>query len=173
MIILDPGHGGIDSGASHNGVVESVVNLQVAKKVGDILTTFKTPYTMTRTTNTFISLGDRCRISNNLPTKLFVSIHCNAMPKGNEQVKGIELFRYPLSNRGQKVAENFRAEMVQIAKTVIKVANFQVLRETIAPAILVELGFLTNREEANLLARADYQNLLAYAIAKGVQKCLQ
>lgn len=89
-IIIDPGHGGRDPGAMHNGVVEQDVNLDVAKRLKTILEKLGYKVYMTRTGNTWVSLAERVRFSSSKKGDLFVSIHVNASE--NTAISGLETY---------------------------------------------------------------------------------
>lgn len=162
-ILLDPGHGGIDSGAiGINGIKEKDIVLEVGREVirlnrelfGNSLDIY-----LTRYSDTLIALGHRTRLAKALQVDVFVSIHCNQALRSAAQ--GVEVYIYPSTN---KVDMDLQEKSKTIAKTMLKgfheslgfktrgkkQAGFQVLRDlrSTCPAILLELGFLSNPEEA-------------------------
>lgn len=168
-ICIDAGHGGKDPGAAgRSGLNEKDVNMQVALKVADLLMDRYT-VVMTRTDDQYVSLGKRCDIANQSKSRLFVSIHCNAAE--NHEANGIETFHYYTSTRGKLFANAIQRGLIALTDRRdrgVKAAGFQVLRDTSMPATLVELGFITNTEEEQLLQKEEFQNACAKAIVKGI-----
>ncbi|SDE99963.1 N-acetylmuramoyl-L-alanine amidase [Pricia antarctica] len=154
IIVIDPGHGGTDSGATGiNGVREKDVVFKIAAEVlrlnremfGDSLAIYSTRYT-----DTLISLGNRTKLANALKADVFVSIHCNQAIRNEAQ--GIEVYIKRGNGKAARLAGSFTAGLNQklgLKNRGIKYGNFQVLRETgNCPGVLLELGFLSNAEEA-------------------------
>ncbi len=170
-VMIDPGHGGKDPGAiGINGAQDKTVALAVAKLVARQLTARNVEVLMTRSDDTFVTLDRRCEMSNNSGTKLFVSIHADAAPNA-PQANGYSVFiaRRP-SAASVRLANAISGELASagIVSRGVRNDNFRVLVGTTAPAVLVELGFLTNRAEAAKLVRSDYQRRPADAIVAGI-----
>lgn len=125
-----------------------------------------------RTTDSFIELHNRSNRANVLNVALFVSLHLNSFNKPSAQ--GFEVYHYPDSRAGKSLASNIHNEVVKdklyTKDRGVKSANFSVLRKTKAPATLVELGFISNREDVALLA--DKQTDVVKAISRGILKTL-
>ena len=182
IAVIDPGHGGSDPGAVANDVLEKDVNLEVALRLrkyvvqGDYLFM---PF-LTRGDDHYVSLQQRCDTANEAKASLFVSLHCNARPmRGREGIE-IETYHYPGSYVGETVASVlFNFLFVEISNKYkciprgIKQKAFYVLKHTTCPAVLVEMGFLTDPEEARWLNEGVNQNLLAQAIAEGIEISLE
>jgi len=184
-IILDPGHGGTDSGAvATDRGLEKELTLQIALEAlrlnHQILDKPLNLY-LTRYSDTLISLKDRGRLSKGLTADLFVSIHCNHAP--NPKARGIEVFVWrPFSKYGHQFAEESGAlagcladelhHNVGLKSRGIKKANFQVLRDNRGqcPSVLVELGFLSNEEEATYFRSKQGIQAVALAILMGISK---
>lgn len=168
-ICIDAGHGGKDPGAiGRSGLNEKDINMQVALKVADLLMD-RYVVVMTRTDDQYVSLGKRCDIANQSKSHLFVSIHCNAAE--NHEANGIETFHYYTSTRGKLFANAIQWGLIALTDRRdrgVKAAGFQVLRDTSMPATLIELGFITNTEEEQLLQKEEFQNACAKAIVKGI-----
>lgn len=170
-IWVDAGHGGSDPGAvGANGLLEKSINLEVARELVSLL--FGKGYRVgaTRLADEYMSLSERCRRANAFQADVFVSIHCNAadVPTAN----GIETAHYPTSRNGMQLARLIQAELVAatgLRDRGAKYANFQVLRDTAMPAVLVELGFISNPREEELLRSDDYQLTCAQAIVRGIE----
>lgn len=178
LIVIDPGHGGKDPGAvSPNlGMTEKEVVLEVSKELEKLLQEAGFRTYMTRRDDTFISLQDRADIANRLNADIFVSVHANAAPRSD--LKGIETLYYPSENSptdfrdNLRLAEIFQEEMVRTLNASSHRINARdrlyVLRETKMPAIITEIGFLTNPEEEKLLATSQYRRQAAEGILNAV-----
>ncbi|MCB2290174.1 N-acetylmuramoyl-L-alanine amidase [Clostridium sp. CS001] len=179
-VVLDAGHGGFDPGAAGpTGINEKSVTLAVTLKVGSILAKngVETIYTRTSdnitwSTNETQNLQARCDISNKAKPDYFVSIHANS---ATAAAVGIETYYYGGNQSGAKLAQAVQTELIKEtgkSNRGIKTANFYVLRNMDATAILVETSFISNPVEEKLLASEDYQNKLAKAISTGILKSL-
>jgi len=187
IVVLDPGHGGSDPGTSHNSVTEKDLVLDVAHMVLQLLSLdpFVTVY-MTRHTDTFLSPWDRAEFANNLDADMFVSIHANAAqirpgeinpePHGIETLYTIGILEYEAQHNinSRQLAEIFQSNLVEAtgahSRGLVPSPQVIVVRETSMPAVLLELGFLTNPEEAALLATVSYQWQLAHAIHQSIME---
>lgn len=168
IVHLDFGHGGKDPGATGNGLKEKDVVLAVGLKVGKELERHGVKVTYSRKNDKFVELRERANIANRAKAGVFVSIHCNAF--NNASAQGLETFHFAGSANGKKLATSVQ-NSIMAAKLYnrnrgIKTANFAVLRHTSMPAALVELGFITNSQDASLLK--SKQSDFAVAIAKGI-----
>ena len=172
-ICIDAGHGGADPGAvGVTGVKEKDINLLVAQKVRDKLADDHL-VVMTRDKDTYLNLSRRVEVANEEGASLFISIHCNAFT--NPKAEGIETFHYHSSTQGKLLALEIQRSLVAVTDAInrgVKTASFQVLRDTAMPAILVELGFLTNEKEKKLLNTEKYQDTCAEAIVHGIKEYL-
>lgn len=181
-VMIDPGHGGRDLGAVANDILEKDINLAVALKLRQIV--IKEDYLfvpmLTRDEDHFVSLGDRCLRANTAMVSSFISLHCNARPSRGKEGIEIEVYYYSGSYIGKTIASilfNFLFQAVNenyiaIARG-IKQGNYYVLRKTSMPAALVEMGFLTDPEEASWLNNPNNQRVLAKAIAEGIEISLE
>lgn len=183
VIIIDAGHGGKDSGAiGTNKVEEKVITLAIAKAMlalNKSMLDNKYDMYMTRYTDTLISLSHRTKLARVLKPDLFISIHCNHAP--NKRATGIEVFLHrhtpsenPNQEESDRVATSIINELTQklgYRSRGVKTANFQVLRETVqtCPTILVELGFLSNIDEADYLKNEKNINALALALLMSIK----
>lgn len=164
--MIDPGHGGKDSGAlAQTGEQEKNIALQVAKLVELKLKRSGVITYMTRQNDTFVELIERANKANKLKTDVFVSIHCNSY---NNSAKGIETYAY--KEQYKALAEAVHKELLNskcyTINRGVKFANYSVLRNTSMSACLVELGFIDNTEDLQILKTK--QDELATAIAKGI-----
>ncbi|SDY51588.1 N-acetylmuramoyl-L-alanine amidase [Tindallia californiensis] len=178
LIVIDPGHGGKDPGATSPtlGMTEKEVVLEVALEAEKLLQEAGFRTYMIRRDDTFVSLQDRASISNQMNAHLFVSVHANAAPRSD--IKGVETLYYPSENSptdfrdNLRLAEIFQEEMVRTLNASSHRINARdrlyVLRETNMPAIITEIGFLTNPEEEKLLATTQYRKRAAEGIRNAV-----
>jgi hypothetical protein len=169
-VYLDPGHGGTDPGAIGNGIQEKDIVLTVAKKVESKLKKCNLDVRMSRTTDVFKTLEYRSTDANSWGADCFVSIHANSSDATSAQ--GVETYCYKFAYR--PLADKVHGEIIN-SKTYtknrgVKEGNFHVVRETNMDACLVELAFISNTEDANLLK--NKQEEFATAIAKGICKYL-
>lgn len=183
-IIIDVGHGGKDSGAiGINGIQEKDVVLDIAKEIVKLNRTIldnKLDIYLTRYRDTFISLDNRSKLPKILKADLFISIHCNASKSSS---KGMEVYVYNSKTEAFNIKKsiglglsvlNESTQNLHLKKRGLKFGNFQVLRETTTccPAILVELGFITNYDEADYLLESKNIRAKALAILMGLYNYL-
>lgn len=167
-IVLDAGHGGKDNGTSYEGEKEKDINLAVVEKMKEILEQNGVTVVLTRATDVFISLDERVDIANQIEADLFISIHCNDYPQ-DTSIKGLECY-FP---EGSIDGESYAKSIIEILKKRgnittrnAKSEDYRVLRNTKMPAVLIELGFISNREERESLVNNDYQKKLAEELAE-------
>ena len=169
-IVLDPGHGGTDSGAAANGLLEKDVNLALARLVATELALYDVEIQLTRMTDTFISLSNRADFANQLGADFFCSLHTNAGGgTGFESYVHTSPSRGAVTARGTihgQIASFFRQHGFDDRGQ--KTANFAVLRETKMPAVLLESLFLDNPRDAATLKDIEFLKGLAKAIATGL-----
>ena len=174
VVMLDPGHGGSDTGAlGVTGSQEKDVNLAVAQATRDDLTTMGYKVLMTRDSDDYVSLAERAAYSNSTLPFIFVSIHANSVP--DEKITGAMVFHYEGSDEGSRIARYVLRSIVNGTGAVdkgVRIADFYVLREVVVPSVLIEMGFLTNPAEESRLKDAGYQAAMAKAIAEGIDKYL-
>jgi len=170
-IVLDPGHGGQDSGAVGGGLRESDVVLSIAYKVRDILKHSFDVY-MTRDSDTFVSLNYRSSYANNLgDVDAFVSIHCNSA--SSTSATGWEIFTSKgdtgdADKLAASIGKQYTSRFPELPARGLKEANFSVLQYTNMSAVLVECCFLSNAEEAKWISSDEIQQQHAEAIADGI-----
>lgn len=173
VVVIDAGHGGVQSGCVFDGVMEKDITLSVAKLAGEKLTEAGVTVIMTRDGDDDVSLDDRCEIANSAGAELFVSIHCNSFTE-DDGVSGFEGY-YHLGAGGKRLAEYImeKAAGLGVKTRHVKDADYQVLRETDMPAALMEIGFLSNPGEREKLQTEEYRDTIAEAVAQGVMKMLE
>lgn len=165
-VVIDPGHGGKDSGAySRRGGAEKVAALDVARHVDEALRHSGFHTVMTRDSDVFIPLNERAAISNRQENAIFVSVHFN--DSRNHRIRGAEA--YYNSGPARDIAERIENQLHSVCETRgIHHANFRVLRLNEYPAVLVECGYLSNPREAVLCANPGYREKLASEIARAI-----
>lgn len=182
-IVLDPGHGGKDVGArGRRGLNEKDINLDIARRVRDKLQAKGINVVMTRSKDIFIELWRRVNIASNNKASLFVSIHTNAAR--NRTVNGIEVFYFAGAcaklngpyyrqnqNQSYQYAKLAQAQMrkdVKSSSRGVKNARYFVLKNARTPAVLIEVGFITNSWEEGNLASTSHREKLAQAITQSI-----
>lgn len=179
-VIIDPGHGGKDKGSA---ALESKYTLSLALQLRDELKKKGYDVILTREQNVFVSLADRVRMANATADAIFISLHFNA---GNKNARGFESFimsaRQPRETHAASLAlatavhsrcllhlnDKRRGKDFRIADRGIKRARFNVLSDCKHPAVIIEAGFLTHKDEAEKIKSAAYQKRLSNAIVRGV-----
>lgn len=176
VIVVDPGHGGSNPGAVAFNTREADNNLAVALKLRDKLARAGAKVIMTRSTDRTVapegsSLGEelqaRVDIAEANHADIFVSVHSNSNP--DPRIAGAMTF-YP-SGRSQSLALEVQSALIESTNAVDKgvaPATFYVLRNTSMPSILVEMGFVTNEQEAKKLQDDSYRNSIAQGIYNGI-----
>ena len=189
VVYLDAGHGGYDPGASYFGISEKSLTLAIQSRVKAKLESEGYQVVTTRTSDTYVDLTDRSRAANASESDIFVSIHINA--SGSSDVQGIETYYYqPFAEYPSRINAAYHANPTRLSMSDtlanaiqsslinatgaqnqgVKRRTFAVLRETTAPAVLLELGFLSNPQEAARLTTSAYQETLANAIVAGIKR---
>ncbi len=169
-IMLDPGHGGKDPGAiAKTGMYEKNINLQVANKVASQLRQWGLTVSMTRQSDVFIELENRVSITNRYNPDLFVSIHADTCEDSSTTGYSVYASRSAssesLASAGKIVSAMKGTGFVDHG---VKRADFKVIAQTKCPAVLIEIGYLSNRYQATQLAQSETQQKIAYSIARGI-----
>jgi len=174
-IVVDPGHGGRDPGATAvNGKYEKHVNLGVSTKLTALLKRKGHQVTMTRQGDRFIELESRAAIANRRNADLFVSIHADSA--GDPSAQGFTVY---IAQGASRKTQQAAQAIVRAMKTTglqsrgVRREDYRVLVNTRGPAVLIELGYLSNYREARKLQDGTFQNRLAVAIAAGISDCLR
>lgn len=166
-IVIDAGHGGKDAGAVNGGKYEKAVTLATAKILKRALEEAGHAVILTRETDVFLELSERCKISNQANADLFISLHCNSST--NKTAQGIETWKYQGSNNPYAVNVQKRLiEATDAKDRGVKDGTFYVLLGTKCKAILVEMGFISHDEESVKLFKTYYQTTIAKAIVRGI-----
>lgn len=174
IVVLDAGHGDQDSGAvSVNGRYEKDFNLAVILKVAKLLENeAKIETRLTRSDDTFVELNDRVAFANKWPADLFVSVHANKFNKPT--VRGTETYYFREDSAG--LAKLLHGKILQATgfnDRGVRTADFRVIKYTNMPAVLCEIGYLSNAEDEQALFDENIQNKVAEAIAAGIKQYLQ
>lgn len=189
-ICIDPGHGGIDSGAKDDKIYEKDVVFSVAlllqkelEETCDVILTRYGDYGLPAKHNDCptIDRPARCLITNGFGADILISLHCNA--SNNGAVSGTETFYWKNSEKGYRLAQNVHKNIVECLKLKDRGIKSDIdwkkargysrgpfiLEQSRMPAIIVELGFITCREDREMLVLTSIQKLLAEAISRGIQ----
>ena len=194
-VVIDPGHGGVENGAASTFGNEKEFTLDVARQLKPLVEAQGLRVVMTRTSDALVPLPERARIANATRDSIFVSIHFNAT-EYNSQATGFEVYsltprgapstqdnsmvaRFAAIQNGSPVDAASMALSFSVYHSIlghlpefdrgIKRARFAVLRLTQIPAILVEGGFLTERQESRMIASSEWRGKLAKAISVGIE----
>ena len=194
LVILDPGHGGQDSGAIAGGVLEKDLTLDIAQRINRLLNAQGVMTLLTRNGDSYVSLGDRAQLINRADNAVVVSIHLNDGLRPDvsgietyfavQQATGIPMiaswlpFLQKVANprpnpESQSLAQFVQQQLVARTQAVnrgTKAQQFYVLANVRHPAVLVEGGFLTGKNDIGKLADANYRELLAMGITEGILK---
>jgi N-acetylmuramoyl-L-alanine amidase len=176
LVVIDPGHGGPDVGATRNGVYEKNITLSMSGYLGRILQQMGYAVVYTRTEDIDLDLEPRVQIAENSRASAFVSIHVNSLDAKASQVNGVETYYAPGASLGENLAELVHGQIIASTGATdrgVRSARFHVIVKTSMPAILVETGFITNPSEAARLVNSSYQERIAAAIAKGIDQFLR
>lgn len=186
IVILDAGHGGEDPGAvGVNGVFEKDLNLQMSLQIGEILEEKGYVVVYTRTDDRLLynenqnikgirkisDLKNRCAAANKYPDSILVSIHMNSF--GDSKYSGLQVYYTPDDEESRKLADKIqmcvRENLQKQNNRMIKPGKGIYLLEKSDPcAVLIECGFLTNKEECEKLSEKEYQKQLCFSIVCGI-----
>ena len=224
IVVIDAGHGGHDPGAVANKIREKDINLRAATQLAKILKEKGADARLTRSTDVYLKLAERTAFANKNNADVFISLHCNSMPKGKSGVAGFEIYIMALpsdkdamnlaivenreiSGDAHSAAEIQKADKkTQLLLKILgdmqqndkigasteltevlhanakksglpmrKVAQapFFVLRGAGMPAVLVEMGYLTNAAEAKRLNTAAYREKMCRSLADGIMAFIE
>ena len=176
-VVIDPGHGGPDSGAiGIGGLRETDVVLDVSKIVTNILNKKGVKVKMTRTNEIDLDLGPRVSMANNTKADIFVSIHANASVGKKRNINGLETFYYS-GWKGRLLAEKIQKQIIKVSPGSpdrgVRRGSYFVIKQTNMPAVLVEIGFVTGKLDGSRLSKDMHRERVAYAIARGILEYLE
>lgn len=174
-VVIDPGHGGEDPGATGvSGSYEKDFTLSLAKKVSQLLEKEEQLQVyMTRQEDAFLSAEKRERphYANSIPADLYVSIHANTFE--DSSVSGTETYYY---DRKSKALANIMHQSILEATGFkdrgVRKEDYFVLKDTTMPAVLLEVGYITNPENEGQMLKDDFQQQVAEAIVSGIKNYL-
>jgi len=186
VIVIDPGHGGFDPGAQRGEFKEKEITLAISRKLEQNLSKAGAMVILLRDSDESLSdselkgslserkrqdLGRRVEKANEAKADLYISIHANADP--SPRWRGAQTFYNKNSTEAKLLAESIQQELTAgLGNTNRKAlaGNYYIIDKTKMPAVIVEVGFLSNPEEARLLSQPDYQQRVATAIFTGITK---
>jgi N-acetylmuramoyl-L-alanine amidase len=192
VVILDPGHGGQDSGAICGAMLEKDITFDVAQRIDRLLQAEGFATVMTRVGDAYVSLAERVALTNRVPKCVLISIHFNEdnkavssgietyyaahqAPPGASLISWLPFLQRTVAQEpdpeSQSLAGFIQEALVARTQAVnrgTKAQQFFVIANVGHPAVLVEGGFLTNTEDIAKLASADYREQIAAAITEGV-----
>lgn len=186
IVVIDAGHGGEDSGAVANSVLEKDINLEIALKLRDMLKASGIEVKMIRESDVSIydtasgtirerkvsDLKNRVKIVNNNKKNILVSIHQNKFEQS--KYSGAQMFYSINNDKSQILAENIRKSITGLIQPENKRelkkggSDIYLLNKAAVPAVIVECGFISNEEEAKNLSNEEYQSKMAFAICCGI-----
>ena len=179
IIMVDPGHGGRDSGTYYGKIYEKNINLEISKVLEEELTKNGAIVYMTRTRDIDLSsIYDSAKKRGDLyrrllkiketKSNLYISIHINWYQ--NTSMKGAEVLYNSINENNEKLAKSIMKEFkTDLGSTrTVKTTDLYMYRNTTTPGVLVECGYLSNPTERTLLQQEDYQKKLAKSITNGI-----
>ncbi|HHV95456.1 MAG TPA: N-acetylmuramoyl-L-alanine amidase [Clostridiaceae bacterium] len=180
IVVIDPGHGGYETGAVHGGIKEKDLNLDIALRLEKLLKNEGIIVYMTRKDDRYVNLYSRSGLANSVNADMLVSIHNNA---DWYNTSGTMTLYYPetaMKRNGitsKDLAAIIQKEVSSYLGTknigIISRTNLAVLRTSKVPAVIVEVGYMTNKNELKKLSTAEYRQKAAEAIRNGILKALR
>lgn len=187
-IVVDAGHGGLDPGkVGINDALEKDINLDLALKLKELLEKKDIEVILTRDSDTGLysessnnkkveDMQNRCQIITDANPVFTVSLHQNSYTTSD--VKGAQVFYYGQSAEGKKLADIIQSSLIERVdpdnnRAAKANESYYLLKKTPTPTVIVECGFLSNPEEAELLLTTEYQDKLVRAIYMGILDYLQ
>jgi N-acetylmuramoyl-L-alanine amidase len=169
VVMIDPGHGGRDPGAvGIGGLREKDITLSISQQVANLLAQEGVQAVLTRSVDRELELATRVQMAERADANLFVSIHANAISMSRPDINGVETYYY---DTGRSLAQAIHSSVLQsvdMNDRGVRQARFYVLRNTTMPSALVEVGFVTGREDAAHLRNSNFLTRMAGAIASGI-----
>ena len=172
-VVIDPGHGGRDPGAvGIGGLREKDINTTVSRRIQETLSERGINVVMTRSDDREVDLQPRVDIAERADADIFVSIHSNAISLSRPDVNGLETYYYSSGFRLAQTIHNNILERTDLRDRGTRRARFYVLVNTSMPAVLVETGFVTGREDAARFRNPAEVNKIADGISEGILQYL-
>lgn len=176
-LVIDAGHGGADPGMVGDAVLEKDVNLTVAQILSGYCRSAGADVTMTRESDASLSdskradLDERVSLTQKAQADVFISLHCNSFVADPSQ-HGAQVFYAADNEEGRRLAETLQHALSQqlgnTERTALPHADSYLLKNIDCPAVIVEMGFLSNAAEEEELASPDYQRELGWALFRGL-----
>lgn len=169
-VILDAGHGGQDGGTHIGSTYEKDINLSMVLILQEKLEEYGITVINTRTQDIKMSLEERVTVANTGNANLFISIHCNSY-EDDTSIYGFQCYYDRNSETGKSLAEHISAEVEKGSITNVrnaKAENYYVTREIFIPAVLIEIGYITNKKERDNLMNKSYLENMADLIVSGI-----
>ncbi|HEY9618706.1 MAG TPA: N-acetylmuramoyl-L-alanine amidase [Microcoleaceae cyanobacterium] len=174
VVVVDPGHGGPDPGAvGIGGLQEKEIVLDIGIKVANLLQQQGVQAVLTRPDDRDLDLEPRVQLAEQVNATAFVSIHANSIDLSRPDINGLETYYY---QSGAELAQSIHQSVLAgtgIPDRRVRTARFYVLRRTSMPSVLVEVGFVTGRDDALRLSDPAYRSQMAEAIVRGILQYLQ
>ncbi|ODA40241.1 N-acetylmuramoyl-L-alanine amidase [Desulfosporosinus sp. BG] len=185
IIVIDPGHGGADPGAQNSGLKEKDINLDISLRLRKVLESKGCKVILTREVDKdfflpgFVQgrmakraeLNQRINLASENNADLFISVHTNSFPRRNTY--GMETYYHLKSATGKALAELIQEQLTRLQsdnKRKAKAGDYYLINQTKMPAVIVEVGFISNPRERKLLLSNSYRDLIAEAIGTGIDQ---
>lgn len=163
LIIIDAGHGGNDMGANKNGIYEKNIVLNIGKEIQKLNNSQdKYEVILTRDNDTYSQLSDRTALINKLNPEMVISLHVNSSPKAEATEEGQEIYTQNTEDSkrlADKISKKFNVQKIEEK-------NLHILRESKAPTVLVELGFINNTKDREYMTSEKGQKEIAQKFAE-------
>jgi len=173
LVIIDPGHGGKDAGATGlNDIQEKDIVLSISQQVSQLLSQKGIQVILTRDNDSFVTLQGRADMANKADADLFVSIHANSIERNKSDINGLEVYYFNDPSLSNTIYQTV-TQSVDIRQRGVRQARFYVLRNSRMPSTLVEVGYVTGAEDSIKLSTPTYQTQMANAIANGILAYIQ
>lgn len=181
IICLDSGHGGIDTGAQNNNIIEKDLNLILVKKLEKELTSRGATVYLTREGDYDLSktkigrkrsdLYNRAKYINEISPDMYISIHLNAT--SSSKWRGLQIFYTNKNNQNKVIAEeltNYLKGNLSYVRDIKKDNSYYMYKYINSPGVLIEAGFISNPDDNYLLRNSNYQDKLILLISNGIEK---
>ena len=176
LIVIDAGHGDLDSGSENLGYLEKDINLELALKLEEALKEAGYAVVMTRNDDSFLELYERSDLANETKADLFISIHQNSYME-DSSVNGIEVYyNSEKSTNDEELAQSIQGGLINETRATdreIRADNgLVVIRETTMPSVLIETAYISNKNELSLITSDNYQDKVIRGIIAGIEEFL-
>jgi N-acetylmuramoyl-L-alanine amidase len=174
-IVLNPGHGGDDTGAvSNNGwIYEKEVTLETAEVIKEALEEKGSTVILTRDSDVTENLAEICTISQENDADIFISLHYDSSENMNEATGTTTYYYYEAYAELAETVNDALIENLPLQNRGIEYGNFQVLRENTQPALLLELGYMNSDDDLAIFNTSEYQQTVADALVEGLTDYFQ